>query len=296
MFGKNSLNGTLDYSQRGCAEVGGKKMKEILEKLKHMWKDPVNTVEEANARIKEIMPWFYGSIALAVVLSVLGGAVDALSFLSIFGTICVFATMFFGFMLFVVSKGKKKFQALTCNKCKVMAEIKTPEDLAKYVRCSVGAEKSKFLGFSHPEAKNGVISKVEAKGVATAAVSIDLKCPHCGEIKHLIYSMTPFRCSAKEENVRVGELADVKAQLGSSVEKVLSDYDNPEKRASIPYSIHSAKNPFFEQRFESKGVTSSGAHPDYNGVRIDKFIDPEEVIEQFFLLNQLDGNISEAKK
>ena len=266
-------------------------MKNPLTHLKHMWKDPINTIDEAKARKKEIMPWLYGAIGLAVLGAGLSN-IDGLGFFMIFGLVGIFGVMILGFLLFIIKKAMQKFQALTCSKCNVMAEIKTAEDFDKYVSYTIGAHNAEYLGISHPSSNNGVVSKVEAKGVATAAVSIKLKSPHCGEIKHLIYSMTPFRCSAKEENVRVGELADVKAQLASNVKKVISDYDNHEKRASIPYSIHSAKNPHFEQRF--KGANGPGAHPDYNGVRIDKFIDAEEVIEQFFLINQLDGKITEA--
>jgi hypothetical protein len=101
-------------------------MKNPLAYLKHLVKDPINTIAEADARKKEIMPWLYGSIALAVVPSVLGGAISALGFLTIFGIIGIFAVMFFGFLLFVIKKAKEKFKALTCNKCNVMAEIKTP--------------------------------------------------------------------------------------------------------------------------------------------------------------------------
>jgi formate/nitrite transporter FocA (FNT family) len=66
-------------------------MKNPLQHVKHLMKDPINTIAEANERKKEIMPWLYGSIALAVVPSVLGGAIDALGFLTIFGMIGFFA-------------------------------------------------------------------------------------------------------------------------------------------------------------------------------------------------------------
>lgn len=90
-------------------------MKNPLVYLKHLVKDPINTIAEADARKKEIMPWLYGSIALAVVPSVLGGAISALSFLTIFGMIGIFATMFFGFLLFVIKKAKEKFKARSVN-------------------------------------------------------------------------------------------------------------------------------------------------------------------------------------
>ena len=47
-------------------------------------------------------------------------------------------------MLFIIKNAKQKFTALTCNKCNVMAEIKTPEDFAKYVSYSVGKHEADY--------------------------------------------------------------------------------------------------------------------------------------------------------
>ncbi|MBQ9769370.1 MAG: hypothetical protein IJW27_04120 [Clostridia bacterium] len=272
---------------------GGKGMGNPIAYIKHLMKDPINTIAEADARKKEIMPWLYGSIALAVVPSVLGGVIDALSFLTIFGMIGILATMFFGFLLFVIKKAKEKFKALTCNKCNKMAEIKTPEEFAKYISYTVGKNEAVFNGVSHPASNNGVVDTVTATASASVNVVIELKCPHCGEVKKLNYAISPFKCTAKQTKVAVRDVEFVKANLENKVRAVVADY-NSDRRENIPYSIHSAKNPLFEQRTTFKGANSAGAHPDYNGVTIDKYIDPEEVVEQFFLINQLDGKITEA--
>ena len=263
-------------------------MKNPFKHLKHMWKDPINTIDEANARKKEVLPWFFGSVGLAVLGSGLSN-INGLDFLVIFGMIGIFGAIAFGFMLFIIKKAKQKFKALTCNKCNVMAEIKTPEDFAEYVSYTVGKHIAEYHGISHPSSNNGVVSKVEATGSATVAVSIDLKCPHCGEVKHLTYTITPFKCSAVEEKVPAGQIEAVKLRLENSVKEVVRDYNDLEKRPSFPYSIHSKKNPSYENR--TKPQFGSNWIPRYNGVRIDYRKDVEEMVEVFFLENQLDGTI-----
>ena len=89
------------------------------------------------------------------------------------------------------------------------------------------------------------------------------------------------------------EVEFVKLKLENAVRAAVADY-NSDRRENIPYSIHSAKNPLFESRTTFKAANDPNAHPDYNGAKIEKFIDPEEVVEQFFLINQLDGKITEA--
>ena len=268
-------------------------MKNLLNHLKHMWKDPINTIDEANARKKEIMPWLYGSIGAAVLFCGLSN-IGPLGFLMIFGLVGVFGAMAFGFMLFVINKAKQKFQALTCGECNVMAEIKTPEDFAKYVSYTIGKHEATYLGINHPASNNGVISKVEAKGSATVVVSIDLKCPNCGNVKHLEYKIVPFRCSDVQEKVLVRDVETVKTRLENAVKEVVKDYNDTEKRPNFPYSIHSKKSPDYEKR--SKPQVGTSWIPRYNGVRIDYHKDVEEMVEAFFLENQLDGTIIDLSK
>lgn len=274
---------------------GGKGMGNPIAYLKHLVKDPINTIAEADARKKEIMPWLYGSIALAVVPSVLGGAVDALSFLTIFGMIGIFATIFFGFLLFVIKKAKEKFKALTCNKCNKMAEIKTPEEFAKYVSYTVGKNEAVFKGISHPASNNGVVSEITASANATVQVEIELKCPHCGATKKLLYTIVPFKCSAKETKVAVRDVELVKMRLDNAVKSVVAAYNDPTQRENIGYTIHSKHNPKYDQRTKPTIGNDTVAYPRYNGVKINYHKDADEMVCAFFLENQLDGKISELK-
>lgn len=269
-------------------------MKNPLAYLKHLVKDPINTIAEADARKKEIMPWLYGSIALAVVPSVLGGAVSALAFLTIFGMIGVFAAMFFGFLLFVVKKAKEKFKALTCNKCNTLAEIHTPEEFAKYVSYTVGQNQAIFNGVSHPGSSNGVVSEITAKASATVDIDIALTCPHCGNVKRLRYTVVPFKCSLSEKKVAVRDVETVKMRFETAMRDLVAVYNDPAKRKDIGYSIHSKKNPKYELRTKPTVGNDTVAYPRYNGVKIDYHKDVEEMVEAFFAENQLDGKITEA--
>ena len=269
-------------------------MKNPLHYLKHLVKDPINTIAEANERKKEIMPWFYGSIALAVIPSILGGAIDFLNFLTIFGAIGFIATIFFGFLLFVIKKAKDKFKALTCNKCNTLAEIKTYEDFTKYVSYTVGKNEAVFKGVSHPGTSDGIISEVSARASATVVVEIDLTCPHCGNVKKLKYTVVPFKCSLSEKKVPVRDVEMVKMRFETAMRSIVADYNDPEKREGIGYSIHSKKNPKYELRTKPAIGNDTVAYPRYNGVKVDYRKDVEEMVEAFFVENQLDGTIVEA--
>lgn len=268
-------------------------MKNPLKHLKHMWKDPINTIDEANARKKEVLPWLYGSIGVAVLGAGLSN-IKGLSFLMFLGLVGVFGVMAFGFMLFVIKKAKAKFEALTCNKCNTMAVIKTPEEYAELVSYTIGNHEATYRGINHPSSSNGVVSKIEATGSASVTVYIDLKCPKCGNVKSLEYKIVPFKCSAVQEKVPVRDVEAVKARLENEVKEVVKDYNDPEKCPKIPYSIHSKKSPNYENR--TKPQVGTAWIPRYNGVKIDYRKDVEEMVDSFFLENQLGGDIIDPNK
>lgn len=269
-------------------------MKNPIKHIKHLVKDPINTIAEANARKKEILPWFIGSVSVAVGTAVLDNFLET-GFLMVFTLIGVFATMFFGFLLWVIKKAKQRFEALTCDECNTLAEIKTPEAFAEYVSYTVGDYQASYHGISHPASNNGVVAKIEAKGSASVCVPIDLKCPHCGNVKALHYHITPFKCSYTQEKVAVRDVEIVKLKLETALKEVVEDYNDAEKRTKIPYTIHSVNHPDYENRGKPQ-TGNSNAYPRYKGVKIDYRKDPEEMVEQFFLQNQLDGNIVDPNK
>ncbi len=259
-----------------------------------LWKEPIKTVAEAETRKKDIIPWLIISIVVAVVFSALG-MIPGFALLTILGLVGIFAVMIFGFLLFVTAKAKEKFQALTCDKCNKMVEIKDLDEYAKFVSYTVTNHNATYKGINHPASDKGVVSYINASGSASAVVLIDLKCPHCGNVKKLEYHVEPFKCSAKQNDVAVCNVEIVKSKLEKIVTAAVDDYNNPAKRSDIPYSIHSVKHPDYENRAKPKLATSS-AYPDYNGAKITYHKDVEEMVEQFFVHNQLDGKIVDPNK
>lgn len=271
-------------------------MKNPLKYLKHLVKDPINTIAEADARKKEIMPLLYGSLGVLAVGVILQVAVK-LDFMAIFSFIGLVGAAFFGFLLSVANTVKKRFEVLTCNKCKTLAEIKTPEDYAKYVSYTVEKDEATFKGYTgNKEPTNGVYSQVKFSGAASAVLSVKLVCPHCGEVKALKYYAEPFKCHAEATKVGVAQINSVRASLESAVRAAVNDYNDPEKKASIPYTFHSSKNPNFENRYKFKGANAADAHPNYMGARIDYHKDVEEILEHYFVLNELSGTLSDPAK
>ena len=269
-------------------------MKNPLEYLKHLVKDPINTIAEADARKKEIMPLFYvslGILGLGLILQL----VAQLDFMAIFSFIGLVGAAFCGFLFWVIKKAKERFEGLTCSKCNSLAEIKTSEDFAKYVSFIVESDEAIFKGYSgNKEATDGVYSLVKYSASSKAVLSVKLTCPHCSEVKHLKYYAEPFKCHAEAKKVGALRFQEVASSLEKAVKTAVNDYNK--QKDSIPYSIHSSKNPHFEERTTFKGVNASGAHPDYMGAKIDMHQDVEEMLEHYFVLNQINGTLSDPNK
>lgn len=266
-------------------------MKNPLNFLKHIVKDPIKTIAEAETRKKEIMPLLYGSVGV-IAISVILQTAAKLDFMTIFSFIGFLGAGFCGFLLMIINKAKSRFETLTCDKCNALAEIKTPEDFAKYVSYTVDKEEAKFHGFTgNKKPTDGVYSQVKFSGSASAALAVTLTCPHCGEIKHLRFCADTFKCHAEATRVGALQLAGVSASLENAVKTAVNDYNNPDKKGSIPYTYHSSKNPNFENRYNFKGANGASARPNYLGAIIDYHKDIEEIFEHYFLFNELVGTL-----
>ncbi len=268
-------------------------MRNPLAYLKHIVKDPVTTVVEADARKKELMPLLYTAAGILAVGLILQLALDW-AFMVVFSLIGLAGLGFCGFLFFVANTAKKRFEALTCDKCHTLAEIKTPEDFAKYVAFTVEKHEATFNGYSgNKQPSNGVYTQVKYTASSSAVLAVALTCPHCGEVKRLTYYAEPFRCHAEAKNVGVKVFDSTRGALETAVRSAVDDYNDPTKRNQIPYTFQSSKNPNFENRFQFKGANGVGAHPDYNGARIDYHKDVEEMLEHYFVLNELVGTLSD---
>ena len=254
-----------------------------------LWKEPVKTIAEVEQRKKDIKPWLIISIIVAVVFSVLDGILGT-GILMVFGMMGIFATMYFGFLYFIANKLKKKFECLTCNKCDKMASFSNLEEFKKYVTYTIYGGKAKYKGVSHPGTNDGVVAYVEATASASATVYISLTCPHCGTVKQLEYYITPFKCSKRQEKVYVRDVELVKMNIENAVKEVVTVFNDPLRHHEIPYTIHSVNHPHYEER-EKLHIDSSKVYGYYNGVKIEYHRDAIELVEGFFLHNELNGKI-----
>lgn len=271
-------------------------MRNPIAYLKHVVKDPVNSIAEVNKRMKELIPLpiifgviFIIGLSLQLALE--------LEFMIIFTLIGLAGLAFSGFLYFIAISAKKRFIVLTCDKCNILAEIKTPEDFAKYVSYNVVTDTAKFVGYDgNTKPTNGVYSLVKYVATSNATIDVQLTCPHCGEVKVLKYSASPFKCHAEAKNVSVQQFKTVSESLETSVRTAVADYNDPDKRDLIPYTYHSSKNPNFENRFTFKGVNASDAKPQYMGASLDYRKDVEEMLEHYFTINELNGSLTDPAK
>lgn len=253
--------------------------------LVHMWKDPIRNIPEADARKAEIMPLLYLSVAVMLIGAILQVALG-LDFMAILTFVGVVGILFCAFLLFIVSKGKAKFAALTCNDCNTMIDIHTPEEFAKFVSFEIISENTTY-DLSHPESKDGVVPNVTVKGHSTAVVAVGFTCPKCGKVKTFRYTIEPLKCEKSEKNVRVRDLQFVKANLESDMRSVLDIYQNGD-RTSIPYSVQSIYHP----NYENRDKLQSAAYGKVNGVSIRYHRGIGEMVEGLFIRNELNGNIN----
>lgn len=271
-------------------------MKNPIAYFKHLAKDPVNTIAEADARKKELMPFIYGSagvLALGLILQVAA----KLDFMAVFSFIGLAGLAVFGFLLSVVISIKRKFEALTCDGCNTMAEIKTHEDFAKYVSYTVEKNEAVFKGYTgNKEPTNGVYSLVKFTGSSSAVLSVQLTCPHCGKVRKLRYTAEPFNCYA--EATKVGALAypAVRTSLETAVRTAVNDYNDPNKRESIPYTYQSTKNPNYEEKPRGRILGGTEVNIDYMGAKIHFHQDVEEMLEHYFVIPMLNGTLSDPSK
>ena len=242
------------------------------------------------------MPWLYsfiGVMAVGLILQLAFG-LDFAATISFIGLVGI---VFFAFLLSVIKKVKKRFEALTCNKCKTLIDLKTPEDFDKYISYVVEKDEAIYKGEGIKcTPTDGVYSYVKISATSSAVLSVELTCPCCGEVKQLKYYAEPFKCHTEQKNISTVEYSTVYSLLTGAVHTAVNDYNCKETKEKIPYTYHSSKNPNFEQRFTFKGVNGAGAHPTYKGVRIDYRKDVEEMLEHFVILKELNGTLCDPKQ
>ena len=250
----------------------------VIMKLKNpvkLFKEPVKTIDEVEQRKKDIKPWFIISGVLCLV------------------GIGVFGLMIFGFLYIMANRIKKKMECLTCDNCNKMASFQNIEEFKKYVTYTIVGGKAKYKGAKHTVINQGIDAIVEAQADASAIVYISLTCPHCGTTKQLEYYITPFICSKREEKVSIRDVEVLKSRFERLVKEVVEVFNDPLRHHEIPYTIHSVNHPNYEERGKLQ-LDSSKVYGYYNGVKIEYHRDVEELVEGFFVHNEINGKIIES--
>jgi len=267
----------------------GKAPKNPIKYLKFLVKTPIKTMADIKQMKKNIQPLLYTSIGVLaapmIVVAITGLPVfTSISFIGLVGL------GFCGFLHFILKKAQEKFEVLMCNSCHTMIATETTKVFQELVSYEIQNEPS-VVTVHHPESQNGIISNVKASGVAGADVLITMKCPNCGKTKTFTYSITPFKCEKVLKTVSVTELGTVKLSLEKAVRAVLDLYMDREKRKDIPYTIHSVNHP----NYENRGKAQMNVSRIYQDVQITYHRDIEEMVEGFFVHNELNGKIVNKK-
>jgi len=308
-----------------------KNMKNPFKYIKHVIKDPITNIDEADARKRELMPLLYTSIGVTV-----AGVVGSifLSFLTVLTAIGALGVLLCLFLLFVIKRAKAKFAALTCDGCKKMMEIKTKEDYDKYVTYSL-AEFAHSITFSHVTDSNKIgLQKISATGSSSVSVIYTCTCPNCGTKNGIRYRITPFNTEmaevykpslTKKEEIDLETKAVVvstfralaahsrgygalpvelenkkitakKALTTNTLTFALSDTDVEQIKDStaidLPITSHSIHHADYGK--VSTAVASCPSSGKFRSVRLKYHRTVEEMAEGFFVRNELNGDISKV--
>ena len=178
-----------------------------------------------------------------------------------------------------------------------MASIKTHEDFVRYISFTIQSNEASYNGYNgNKQPTNGVYSLVKYSASSKAVLSVALTCPHCGEVKHLTYTCEPFKCHAEATRVGALQFQHVASSLENAVKTAVIDYNNPEKRDSIPCTYQSTKNPHYEAQPRGRILGSSEVNIDYLGAKIEFHQDVEEMLEHYFVIPMINGTLRDADK
>ncbi len=159
--------------------------------LKHLWKDPITTTAEADARKKEIMPLLIGCIAVFLLMAILSAVIPSLQ--NVLMIVCMipgFGAIACGFLLLVIKKAKEKFADLECPNCKKQIQYDNNVRAKVVDKTFTVSKKDKTIE------KNGVPheSTITASGKEKVKVEITCKCQECKTEKTFTHDFVTVEC------------------------------------------------------------------------------------------------------
>lgn len=164
-------------------------------------KQPITKAEDAKPLMNETKLYLLIFLGGGALLSILSGLIEALYWpFSILGMVGIIVGLYFGLMLYAMSRVTKRLANLTCNKCG------TSLNNCEYV---------KWEELSRRWADSNTDKSVESKLYVT--VKLTCTCPHCGDVK----SFNETLCSGK---IRVTDYSTKDTIV--STQKLVEDYFN----------------------------------------------------------------------
>ncbi len=184
---------------------------DIVGKIKHFILDPIKTPKEADARIKELLPYLGVSFGAALLFIILGIAIEAISgVFNVLGYICMLPVFLFGFCMFRAFQLKKKLGDMQCKKC---GTIITYGDNVQYhtTRCNFNTTVNKT-----ENKKAGMDLKV--RGYEHNTVQFECTCQQCGTQKSFSKSFTPVDVEITKTGVSALNADLLLSQMKSDME------------------------------------------------------------------------------
>lgn len=164
-------------------------------------KQPITRPEQAKPITAETKVYMAVFLGVGALFSILSGLIENLMIpLSVIGIAGIIMGLYFGLMLYAMTRVKERLAKLTCNKCGT--SLNNPEYAS-------------WEEISRRWADRSDSNSVEAKLYVT--VKFTCTCPHCGEVK----TFNETLCSGK---IRVTDYS-VRDTLVST-QKLVDDYFN----------------------------------------------------------------------
>lgn len=168
--------------------------KNFIAKMKYFLIEPVKNSKEADARKKEIMPFFFISLGATVLFIILGSIIKPIAMIfNVIGYIGMFFVFVFGWCLYKAISLKKKFKDLECSKCGTVI---------KYSPDFTITEKNKSFSISDKKTENSKAGlDLEVSGHEATNVEIIAKCQECGTEKTVTKLFTTLSCTMVRRGV-----------------------------------------------------------------------------------------------
>lgn len=189
----------------------------IAKLVQHFVMDPIKTPKEADARIKELLPFLGGFLAGVILFLLLGMWVASVKVLfDILAFVCMLGVFAFGFFMFRAIKTKSRLKKLQCESCNEIIAY------SGFLGYSIITDNLQMLD-SKIQNKNGCYD-VSVKAVERKTFNMQCKCQNCGTEKRFSELFVLAKVSVPVvKNVRAQDVAATIAGMRQRIEAAYAD-------------------------------------------------------------------------